>query len=264
MSENQGVILTISVVVLVCVIALVGVVYAFIQTLKSLQFNGTMSALEPDREVTLLQTKNNFNFAIPKAEVKQEPPKIETTPTNTTDSKNSDTKTQEANTSDTGDKKDSNKKEYNYNFPIPEAEVNLPQIKNIQIPSINYNSPVIISNDGDSAIDYGAWFYPSGHPLAGESIFLCHRRYFKSSDPKSCWNLDKVKTNADLYITFADGSQANYKIDTISVAKGTDMNVYNTSQDKKIKLISCSKQNGKIGSADYRIVVIASLVSYNK
>lgn len=260
MSENQGVIITISVVVLVCIIALIGVGYSLVQTIKSLQFNGSTEALEPDREVTLFQTKNNFNFAIPT--VQAEKPKVEEAPKTETKQESTDqSKQTDQQSSEKVD--EAYKKVYNFNFAIPE-EQKLPQIKSIQIPSIKYNSPVIISNNGDSAIDYGAWFYPSNHPLEGESIFLCHRRFFKSFDPKSCWNLNKVKTGDDMFIKFADGSQANYKVDTVAVAKGTDMNIYNTGTEQKIKLISCAKSNGKIGSADYRIIVIASLVSYNK
>jgi LPXTG-site transpeptidase (sortase) family protein len=253
MSENQGVIITISIVVLVCLIALVGVGYSLVKTIQSLQFNGSTEALEPDREVTLFESKSNFNFAIPTVEAekpKQEEVKVEEK--QKTDEQTSEEKVNEA-----------YKKTYDFNFAIPD-EKKLPQMKSIQIPSIKYNSPIIISNNGDSAIDFGAWFYPSSHPLEGESIFLCHRRFFKSFDPKSCWNLNKVKSGDDLFIKFSDGSQANYKVETVAVAKGTDMNIYNTGTDQKIKLISCAKSNGKIGSADYRIVVIASLISYNK
>lgn len=270
-SENQGVILTIFTVIAVCIIALIGVIYAIYTTLTGLNL-GTVEALEPDREVQVLDTQTNYNFAIPNVQEKkvtaevveqkkqEEPKKEETQQEQTSENKNNEPKPT-----------------YNFNFAIPKfpekaqekttatktQKQKYPAMKSIQIPSIGYDSPVIISNDGDNAVDLGAWQYPSNHPLKGESIFLCHRRYFKEFDPKSCWYLDRVQNGDDLFINFKDGSRAKYQIISITVKPGDDLNVYNLSDDKVIKLISCSKENGHIGSSTHRIVVIAKLVSYN-
>lgn len=234
-SENRGVTITIILVVIISITALIAVLYSLVIAIRQVQF-GEVSALQPDREVDVLERDNNYNFAIPTLEVAEEV-KTETEQTQT-----------------------SQEPTRNYNFPIGNTE-QIPEMASIQIPTINYNSPIIISDDGDSAIDYGAWHYPSNHPKEGEAIFLCHRRYFKSQDPKSCWNLDKVKQGASLYINYKDGSQDFYKIESISVATGDDINIYHATDEKIIKLISCAKSNGKIGSDSHRIIVIARAIN---
>lgn len=243
-SESHGILLTIFLVIAICVIALIGVGYSFVQTWNQLSLNN-QSALAPDRKFSVYETQTNYNFAIP-VESAEEEEKEEEKP--------------EPKVEEKEEKKD--KPIYNYNFQIPKKKP-LPQMAAIEIPKIDYKSPIIISDDGDSAVDKGAWHHPSNHPLEGEAIFLCHRRYFLSNDQKSCWNLDQLKKGNSMYIYFDDGTQAYYKIQSISVTKGTDVNVYHTSSENLIKLISCSMEDGKIGSTDYRIVVIAEMVSYS-
>lgn len=255
-SANNGVILTILLVVLICVAALIGVVYSFAKTVQDMQL-GNVQALEPDREVSILEKDINYNFAIPgKEEQKaQQPAAEEKKQEEKTDKQKQEEKPQPVpNTKDYSQK-------YNYNFGIPAKKPNA-SMKSIQIPSINYNSPIIVSDDGNKAIDYGAWFYPTSKiPQEGESVFLCHRRYFKSGDPKSCWNLDKVEEGSTLFINFSDGSQYVYKVASVAVAEGSDINIYHSTNEQQIKLISCAKENGQIGSDSYRIVLIADLVS---
>jgi len=236
-SENQGVILTILIVILICIISLVGVIYSLVTTIRDLDL-GTAYALEPDRKVSVFERNTNYNFAVPaleevseeEAPEKKEEKEVRTRPV------------------------------YNYNFPIPDRQAN-PAMKSIQIPSIRFDSPIVVSDDGDSAVDSGAWHYPSNHPLDGEAIFLCHRRFFKVFDPKSCWDLDKVKEGDSLFINFADGTQAYYKVDSIAVTPGSDINIYHASDESVIKLISCAKEDGRIGSDSHRIVVLATRIS---
>ncbi len=238
---NRGIALTIILVVIICIAALVAVLYSLLMAIRDVEF-GQMTALQPDRKVTFIERGTNFNFAIPEEkEAVQE--------------KENDKQPEVAGLE--AEKIEESKKIYNFNFVIPPKPAN-PSMTSIVIPEINYNSPVILSDDGDSAIDYGAWFYPeSAHPYDGESIFLCHRRYFKANDPKSCWNLDKVSKGANLYINFSDGTQKSYKVSSMSVHPGTDLNIYRTSGDNRIKLISCAKEDGRIGSASHRIVLVA-------
>ncbi len=239
-SENQGVVLTIIIVILICIAALVGVLYTLITTLRDIQF-GEVTALSPDRDVKVLEKNYNYNFAIPDKDIYEG----------------------EARTSQPVEPQQNQNQNqtYNYNFDIPQP-VAKPNMVSIQIPSIRYDSPIIVNDDGNYAVDRGAWWYPtSNHPFDGEAIFLCHRRYFKAHDPKSCWNLDKVKEGSSLYINFDNQTQAQYQVISVAVAEGTDMNVYNTSEDKLVKLISCSMENGKIGSDSHRIIVIARQIS---
>ena len=66
-SENQGIIITVLLVVTICVIALIAVVYTFITTFRDLDM-GTVHALEPDREVKMFDREVNYNFALPQEE----------------------------------------------------------------------------------------------------------------------------------------------------------------------------------------------------
>lgn len=243
---NRGIVFTILLVMIVSVAALVGVVYSFMQSLDALNF-GEVQALSPDRDVEIINQKYDYNFAVPEPKPVEE--QVEQPAEN---QEQKEEPQQEA-------PKEEPVIVYNYNFPIPEISA-LPAMKSIQIPSIGYNSPVVISDNADTGIDHGAWYYPSNHPMEGEAIFLCHRRYFKSSDPKSCWDLDKVKSNDYLYLNFGDGTQYTYKVRSISVATGEDISIYHSGDDSMLKLISCAKENGKIGSDSHRIVLIAEKV----
>ncbi|MBN1331278.1 sortase [Candidatus Dojkabacteria bacterium] len=238
LGENRGIVFTILLVIFISIAALIGVVYSLVQSFETLRF-GEVNALSPDREVDIVDQKYDYNFAVPAVQQPAPEDLLE-------------------------EQKPESEAEvevpiYNYNFPIPEFS-SLPAMKSIQIPSIKYNSPVVISNNADTGIDKGAWYYPSNHPAEGEAIFLCHRRYFGQVSPKSCWNLDKVKTNDYLYLNFNDGTQYTYKVVSISVADGSDISIYHASEAQELKLISCAKENGRIGSDSHRIVLIAKKV----
>ncbi len=238
MSEHKQTILTISFVIIICLIALIAIIYTFIITINSLHF-GKVEALEPDRRLINISPKYNYNFAIPEED-------------------STDNKVEQI---EIAVQDNSSHTKVNYNFSIPDINQMLPRPSSIQIPAIGYNSPIIFSDDVNTGIDNGAWFYPtSHHPFMGESIFLCHRRFFKKYDPKSCWYLDKLQSGDMLYLNYENGMQSSYKITSISVSKSDDINIYQTSSQRIIKLISCSKENGQIGSDSHRIIIIAELV----
>ncbi|MBD3280715.1 sortase [Candidatus Dojkabacteria bacterium] len=249
---NRGIVLTILLVVIISVASLVGVVYALIQSLNELNF-GEVNAFTPDREVEIIGQNYNYNFAVPSEQEGQ----VEPVDSNEQENEEETESASEEAAQDSDEAEPI--PEYNYNFPIPKITSN-PQMKSIQIPTISYNSPVVVSDNADTGIDHGAWYYPSNHPSEGEAIFLCHRRYFASEDPKSCWYLDKVKNGDYLYLNLDGGRQYTYQVSSVSVADGSDISIYHTSDEEILKLISCAKEDGKIGSDSHRIVLIAHRV----
>lgn len=232
LGENRNLLLTIFIIFAISVTALIGVIYSFVTTLQAIQTSDmNTQEFEPDREVKIVDRKYDYNFAIP---VQAEEP-----------------------VEKTSEEEETEKPVYDYNFRIPEKDN--PIMKTIQIPKIGYNAKIYSGTDGASAVEQGAWHYPSNHPLDGEAIFLCHRRYFRSSDSRSCWYLDRLRVGDNIYINLEGDTQLSYSVESISVNPAEDINVYNLSEDNVIKIISCSIINGKIGGDSHRIVILAKL-----
>ncbi len=251
MEKDRTTLYTIFLILAICIIALVAVIYTFIITLRTIRF-GKVEALEPDRPINIFISHYNYDFKIP---TNEDIKSLNPNKRNQEKTNNLPIKEQDQNIN-------SNYKTVNYNFNIPKLDALLPQLTSIQIPAIAYNSPIIISDDANTGIDNGAWLYPSSkHPLLGEAIFLCHRRYFKKYDPKSCWNLDKIQKGDFVYLNLSNDTQITYKVISVSVTISNDINIYSTSNEKLLKLISCSKRNGKIGSDSHRITVLAKAIN---
>lgn len=245
--ENRGIALTILLVIVISVASLIGVIYSLVEAFESIEF-GEVRAINPDRVVSILPQRYDYNFSIPEDISVSE--QLGTSEVSDPASKNS--LADDIQDQATG-------AVYNYNFAIPHPRM-YPAIRSIQIPSINYDSPVIVSDDANAGIDLGAWYYPSKHPFEGEAIFLCHRRFFKENDPKSCWNLDKVDSGDFVYLNFSNGEQFTYQVRSIAVTTGKDISIYHSGDEPYLKLISCAKENGRIGSDSHRIVLIAKKV----
>ena len=121
------------------------------------------------------------------------------------------------------------------------------------IPKLNVNTKVIEGIDG-------AWLYPSSYEDDGEKIFLGHRRFRGADDPRSFWNLDHLKDGDLIYYADAKGTIYTYKVRAVSVRNAGDLAIINASKENMIKVISCSTADGSAGSAEKRIVVIATQI----
>ncbi|MFQ5492808.1 MAG: sortase [Candidatus Dojkabacteria bacterium] len=128
-------------------------------------------------------------------------------------------------------------------------------IRRISIPSVNINSPIVQGQNGDAALDQGMWLYPSQY-AKGEKILLCHRRYFGTNDPRSCWFIDRANRGDIIKIIDKNGKVAKYKIKSQSVRKGNDLSIFKASSDDIIKIITCTP----LGSSSHRLVTIAKRV----
>lgn len=128
------------------------------------------------------------------------------------------------------------------------------------IPKLNVNTKVIEGIDGEAAIHEGAWLYPSSYEDDGEKIFLGHRRFWGADDPRSFWNLDHLKDGDLIYYADTKGTTYTYKVRAVSVRNAGDLAILNASKENMIKVISCSTADGSAGSAEKRIVVIATQI----
>lgn len=128
------------------------------------------------------------------------------------------------------------------------------------IPKLNINTKVIEGIDGEEAIHEGAWLYPSSYEDDGEKILLGHRRFWGADDPRSFWNLDHLQDGDMIHYADAKGKVYNYKVKAVSVRNAEDHAILKASKENMIKVISCSTADGSAGSAEKRIVVIATQV----
>lgn len=142
------------------------------------------------------------------------------------------------------------------------VEQNVPSISpnTLTIPKLNVSTKVIEGIDGEAAIHDGAWLYPSSYEGNGEKILLGHRRYWGADDPRSFWNLDQLVDGDMIYYSDAQGKVYSYEVRTVSVRNAGDLSILKASNENMIKVISCSTADGSAGSAEKRIVVIATQI----
>ncbi len=91
---------------------------------------------------------------------------------------------------------------------------NLTQIKfRVEIPSIGLDSPAMHGSDAQFILQNGFFIYPGSNLInKGEIILLCYRSQFKSTDPRSCWYLNKLSINDEIILDNSNGSTSTYKI----------------------------------------------------
>ncbi len=128
------------------------------------------------------------------------------------------------------------------------------------IPKLNVNTKVLEGIDGETAIHEGSWLYPSSYEGEGEKILLGHRRYWGADDPRSFWNLDQLTTGDLIHYADSKGKVYSYEVKSVSVRNAGDLSILKASKENIIKVISCSTADGSAGSAEKRIVVIATQI----
>jgi len=133
------------------------------------------------------------------------------------------------------------------------------KIGNVVIPKIDVNSPVFSGANGTKLMDQGFWYYPSSYvPDKGEVILICHRRFFAQNDPRSCWDLNLLKSGDLIQINNTSGQPVRYLVSDVSVKDTQDVDIFSVSEDKILKIVSCSLPNGLPGGSVNRIVVTAT------
>lgn len=271
--QDRGIAFTIAIVLLICTISLI----AILNSLWQLVGPGvqTLIAIISNEARTVTA---NYNFQIPS---------LDKGTTSTQSSTSSSTTSTTQTTSSSEDRPIIVPSNYTYNFPVPDAIHNVdeeysnligfedsiltdaqlvgygsgsdtPQISLfLSIPKINVKSPVLQGLGSDELLKQGFWVYPGSYPIGvGEMILLCHRRYFGPYDPRSCWNLDKMSINDEIFIRRGE-QQLTYKVVGVNEFTGDNPSIYNISSTKSyLKIVTCTP----LYSNDNRLVVLAELV----
>ncbi|MEO6729148.1 MAG: sortase [Candidatus Dojkabacteria bacterium] len=173
----------------------------------------------------------------------------------------------------------SNEKDIDYNFPVDTSstsqfedalfsDTNLEEMLgngqtiqqknlNIQIPSLNINSPIVQGLNSEDLLKEGFWVLPSERKLGkAEVVLLCSRRYFGPTDSKSCWFLDRIALENIITISYNSYS-LNYKVVGINRFNGNDPLVYKASADEDlIRIVTTDPLDSNIN----RLVILAERV----
>ncbi len=142
---------------------------------------------------------------------------------------------------------------------ITYAGSDTPQIiSSISIPKLKLAAPILIGNDPQTALTVGWWSDPHSHwGEPGEVSVYCYRRYFAPSDSRSCWYLDRLAINDEIFLGSGD-SLRSYQV--------VGINSFNTN-DTTFQQISDSENYLKIVTTtpllqnDKRLVILAKLKS---
>lgn len=128
----------------------------------------------------------------------------------------------------------------------------------ISIPRLSIKSPVYITPKDSIALKFGFWMHKSSYKLnEGEMVFLCTRRYFDNTDPRSCYYINYLAQNDSISLEF-NGETFNYKVDQVERINQDYEQIYNNiSSDKnKLKIVS----TGALDLGRGRIVVYATRI----
>ncbi|MBE2280692.1 MAG: hypothetical protein IAE91_09900 [Ignavibacteriaceae bacterium] len=128
----------------------------------------------------------------------------------------------------------------------------------LTIPKIKINSPVYQTPESSLALKFGFWLHSSSYKFnEGELVLLCTRRYFDSTDPRSCYYIDRLRVNDELSVEFK-GERAYYKITEIKKIYSNFEDIYNNISSDANRLIIVS--TAEIDSGRGRLVILANRV----
>ncbi len=127
----------------------------------------------------------------------------------------------------------------------------------IKIPRMKVNSPVLQGRDSTALLKQGFWVYPNSSELGkGEVVLLCHRRYFGRTDPRTCWYIDRMQQDDEIFMYF-NGTELKYRVVGINIFDAEDPLIYaKSTDDDYIKISACTP----LFSNKQRLVVLAKRV----
>lgn len=124
----------------------------------------------------------------------------------------------------------------------------------IIIDKINLDSPIIEEGEGEKAMNAGFWVYSvldnKKFPDTGITL-TCYRRYFDSTDPRSCYYINYLGINDEIKI-ISDNWEYIYKITGYNEFDSEVNSIYSSDLDKDTLKIVTSSLDGKM-----RYVIIA-------
>lgn len=257
--EDKGIFLMILAIVIVSVIAFVAVI-GIIWNIISPGVNQLINSVS-----TTVRTSNiDYNFYVPPREDVVVEDTSEQTPAEP------ETPTEDSVVAD----KDYNFKMPEFEFPLIEGIPNyfevvredvkglsniyqpkLGESARIQVNKIHIDSPIIQEAQGDRAMNAGFWVYTNldnkKFPDTGITL-TCYRRYFDSTDPRSCYFLHYLFIDDEIKL-FSDGREYTYKItgkgefdtalnDIYSVPEIGNIKIVSSSLDGKLRYVITAKQ----------------------
>jgi len=128
----------------------------------------------------------------------------------------------------------------------------------ITINKLEINSPVYIAPQSNPALKFGFWMHKSSYSFnQGELVFLCTRRFFDNTDPRSCYYLNLLEINDQLSIEFG-GEKASYKITRTEYFKDNYDQIYNNISENKssLKIVT----TGTVDTGRGRLVLTATRI----
>lgn len=250
--DDQNTFLLVAAILVVCIIAIVvmvGLIWGIIAKPVGETVSSVANFLNQKPEAPL-----NYNFKIPAAPVVEASPQPQAQ-----------------------DSSDQNAQPQKYELPYRDAQIlgvstqsisqdplviettkyryatsnDLTQTKfNVKIDAIGMNAPAMHGSDVEFILQSGFLIYPgSDLSMDGSIILVCYRTQFKSSDPKSCWYLDKLQKDDEIIIDNF-GSETKYKIiGTNYLNFSGDFLYQKSAEDKYLQIVTNDGNN--------RIVILA-------
>lgn len=253
--EDQNTFLLVAAILVVCIVAII-VMVGLIWGVVAKPIGDTISNVS---EFFKIQEPLNYNFPIPEVPVTQEP--VANDQNNIEDSEGSEPSIK-------------------YDMPYKEAQIlgayteninreplvietaksryttsnSLTQVKfNVRIPSIGMNAPAMHGNNIEFILQSGFLIYPgSDLSMEGSIILICYRSQFKSTDPKSCWYLDKLQKDDEIVIDNF-GSETKYRIIGTNIINfNADFLYQKPADDKYLQIITNDGNN--------RLIILAERI----
>lgn len=239
MNDNRGTLITIAVVLIVSIVVLFAVL-AFTWRMISEPIN------DFSNWVTSLNKYNNtdYNFPVP----------VINTDLNLDGDNNPDTNEIELVVNMTEQERD-----YNFEVPIlsssqgkverqllndansvPDISANSqPSNFIIQIPKLALNSTAFTARSEANPLTRGMWIYPktTSAPV-GEKILVCSQSFFKISDPKSCFDLNRLKVDDRIFKIEGDFS-TEYAVSSVETISFDDKVYGDLRKEDSLRIVSC-------------------------
>ncbi len=102
----------------------------------------------------------------------------------------------------------------------------------ISIPILGTKATIYAGNAGDE-LTLGFWEYPASN----RQIFLCQRRYFAETDPRSCWDLDRLVVGNEIFLSRGD-STFRYVVTSVNTLTNVGNFMYKTASPLDLQIIT--------------------------
>lgn len=127
----------------------------------------------------------------------------------------------------------------------------------IEIPKLKINSRILQGINGEELLQQGFWAYPLSNIISkGEFAVFCHRRFWGPQSPNSCWYLDRLVKDDEIFIKNGWNTY-KYKVVGVTTYEFNSNLILELSSNKDfIRIIT----NAPISSNLERLVVLAERV----